>query len=120
MVAEIALQKGIAPRVCPATLWNISQNCLASSSGESASLAPHIVTVATWPEKALATPGVASLATVTVTTVTRADFMTGGRSISKFEVPALVFSCIETNFCKKYSLESSRRDLHNALLCTIL
>ena len=70
MGAEIALQNGIAPRVCPATLWNISQNCLASSSGESASLAPHIVTVAIWPEKALATPGVASLATVTVTTGT--------------------------------------------------
>ena len=35
----------------------------------------------------------------------------------------LVLGCIEANFCKllsKYSLESSRRDLHNALLCTVL
>ena len=31
----------------------------------------------------------------------------------------LVLGCIETKCCKKYSLESSRRDLHNALLCTV-
>ena len=30
----------------------------------------------------------------------------------------LVLGCIEAKFCKKYALESSRRDLHNALLCT--
>ena len=31
------------------------------------------------------------------------------------------FSAVSTpNFAKKYSLESSRRDLHNALLCTVL
>ena len=28
--------------------------------------------------------------------------------------------CIEAKFASKYSLESSRRDLHNALLCTAL
>ena len=36
----------------------------------------------------------------------------------------LVLSCIEADVCKqivngKYSFESSRRDLHNALLCTV-
>ena len=31
------------------------------------------------------------------------------------------FSAVSTpNFASKYSLESSRRDLHNALLCTVL
>ena len=32
----------------------------------------------------------------------------------------LVLGCIEAKFASKYSLESSRRDLHNALLCTAL
>ena len=32
----------------------------------------------------------------------------------------LVLGCIEAKFASKYSLESSRRDLHNALLCTVL
>ena len=27
-------------------------------------------------------------------------------------------SCIEANFASRYTFESSRRDLHNALLCT--
>ena len=39
---------------------------------------------------------------------------------SNFEVSGLVFSCIETKFARKYSLDSSRRDLHNARLCTVL
>ena len=32
----------------------------------------------------------------------------------------LVLGCIDADFASKYSLESSRRDLHNALLCTVL
>ena len=32
----------------------------------------------------------------------------------------LILGCLETKFCKKYALESSRRDLHTALLCTVL
>ena len=32
----------------------------------------------------------------------------------------LVLGCIETKFVRKYALESSHRDLHNALLCTVL
>ena len=31
----------------------------------------------------------------------------------------LVLGCIEANFASKYSCESSRRDLHNTLLCTV-
>ena len=31
----------------------------------------------------------------------------------------LVLGCIEAKFASKYSLESSRRDLHSALLCTV-
>ena len=31
----------------------------------------------------------------------------------------LVLGCIEAKFCKKYGFENSRRDLHNALLCTV-
>ena len=43
----------------------------------------------------------------------------------KTEIPAanftgLVLGCIETGSATKYSLESSRRDLQNALLCTAL
>ena len=30
----------------------------------------------------------------------------------------LVLGCIEAKFASKYAFESSRRDLHNALLCT--
>ena len=32
----------------------------------------------------------------------------------------LVLGCIGAKFARKYAFESSRRDLHNALLCTIL
>ena len=32
----------------------------------------------------------------------------------------LVLGCIDADFASKYSLESSRRDLHNALLSTVL
>ena len=32
----------------------------------------------------------------------------------------LVLGCIDADFASKYALESSRRDLHNALLCTVL
>ena len=31
----------------------------------------------------------------------------------------LVLGCIDADFASKYSLENSRRDLHNALLCTV-
>ena len=34
----------------------------------------------------------------------------------------LILGCIDADFCKKiakYSLESSRRDVHNVLLCTV-
>ena len=32
----------------------------------------------------------------------------------------LVLGCVEAKFHNKYALESSRRDLDNALLCTVL
>ena len=32
----------------------------------------------------------------------------------------LDIGCIEAKFARKYAFESSRRDLHNALLCTAL
>ena len=43
------------------------------------------------------------------------------RSGERANFTRLVLGCIEAskpNFASKYSLESSRRDLHNALLCT--
>ena len=36
------------------------------------------------------------------------------------EIIGLLLGCIEAKFASKYSLESSRRDLHNALLCTVI
>ena len=35
------------------------------------------------------------------------------------EIIGLVLGCIEAKFVTKYALESSLRDLHNALLCTV-
>ena len=38
-----------------------------------------------------------------------------------FSAAAAAFSAVsKPNFASKYALESSRRDLHNALLCTVL
>ena len=53
----------------------------------------------------------------------RARFMTGGgyRDSLLPETLESSFSAVsKPNFASNYSLESSRRDLHNALLCTIL
>ena len=53
--------------------------------------------------------------------------MTGGRGVGRYQILRFwqtwrsSFSAVSTPiFASKYSLESSRRDLHNALLCTIV
>ena len=69
---------------------------------------------------------------VTGGAVTRARFMTGCgyRLLASANSGELVLGCIEaskqastfglSHFASKHSLESPRRDLHNALLCTVL
>ena len=55
--------------------------------------------------------------------VTRGDFMTGGRGVGGYQIlrfSGSISAVSKPNFATKYSLESSRRDLHSALLCTVL
>ena len=59
--------------------------------------------------------------------VSRADLMPGGRGVGRYQILRFwqtwrgSFSAVSKRiFASKYSLESSRRDLHKALLCTVL
>ena len=45
---------------------------------------------------------------------------TSEQPLHRANFTGLVLDCIEAKFCKKYAFESSRRDLHNALLSTAL
>ena len=44
----------------------------------------------------------------------------GPRCGGPLNLTGLVLGCIEAKFCKKYAFESSRQDLHNALLWSVL
>ena len=59
----------------------------------------------------------ASIADVAPTSATEGI---GNRHGERANLTGLVLGCIEANFARKYAFESSRRDLHNAHLCTAL